>query len=201
MQRFGCCFTVLHQRQANIAGAGIAAVGLPARQIASGHHAHAAVLVEFHRGRFVAALGRDVEPDAEAAGRPHIAVAIPEDLVGEIELDAVEPSIFLDMRLVAIGGNRDMLQRHRHLRGGDVAQLVEGGEKFPVAGGEADAHARQVRALRQRLERNDVGKIGSGAFEHAARRLPGVDFRIALVAQDHEAETIRKLLEAAEIFL
>ncbi len=53
------------------------------------------------------------------------------------------------MRLVAIGGDRDLLQRHRHLRGGDIAQFMKQAEKFLVAGGEADAHARQVRALRQ----------------------------------------------------
>src|ERR1700688_190795 len=48
VQRLGCCFTVLHQRQANVAGAGIAAVRLLPRQITSGHHTHPAVLVEFH---------------------------------------------------------------------------------------------------------------------------------------------------------
>jgi hypothetical protein len=76
-----------------------------------------------------------------------VAVAIAQDLVGEVEFDAIELSILLDMRLVAVGGDRDMLQRHRHLWRGDIAQLVEGGEEFLVAGGEADAHARQVRAL------------------------------------------------------
>ncbi len=34
-----------------------------------------------------------------------------------------------------------MLQRHRHLGRGDVAQLVEHRQEFPVAGGEADPHA------------------------------------------------------------
>src|SRR5471032_3201388 len=55
VQRLGCCFTVRYQRQANVAGAGIATVGLPSRQVTSGHHAHAAVPVEFHCRRFVAA--------------------------------------------------------------------------------------------------------------------------------------------------
>src|SRR6476660_2243758 len=108
MQRLGCCFTVLHQRQANVAGAGIAAVGLLARQIAAGHHAHAAVPVELHRRRFVAAAVRHIEPDAKAAGGPPIAVAIAENLIGELEHDAVEPPGLLDMRLIAVGGDRDM---------------------------------------------------------------------------------------------
>src|SRR6267154_4085324 len=102
-----------------------------------------------------------VEPDAEAAGGTVIAIAIAEDLVGEIEFDAVEPAVLLDMRLVAVGGDRYLLQRHRHLRGGDIAQFVKGGEEFLVAGGEADPHARQVGALRQRLERDGVGEIRS----------------------------------------
>src|SRR5216683_3316107 len=76
VQCLGCCFTVLHQRQTNVAGAGIAAVRLLSRQVTSGHHTHAAVLVEFHRRRFVAAALRHIKPDAEAAGGPVIAIAI-----------------------------------------------------------------------------------------------------------------------------
>jgi hypothetical protein len=103
------------------------------------------------------------------------------------------------MRLVAIGGDRDVLQRHRHLWGCDIAQLVKGSEKLAVAGGETDAHAGQVRTLRQRLERDDVGEVGPGAFQRAARGLPGVDFRIALVAQDHEAVAVGELLQPGEV--
>src|ERR1700722_11185622 len=91
VQRVGCCFTVLHQRQANVARAGIAAVGLLPRQVTSGHHAHAGIPVEFHRCGFVAAMARHIEPNAEAAGGPDIAVAVTENLVGEIEFDPVEP--------------------------------------------------------------------------------------------------------------
>src|SRR6202022_1259351 len=79
VQRLGRCFAVRYQHQADVAGAGIGAVGLRARQIASRHHAHAAVLVEFHRRRLVAAVRRNIEPDAEATGGPAIAVAIAEN--------------------------------------------------------------------------------------------------------------------------
>ena len=130
VQRFGYGFTVLHQRQPDIAVAGIAAVGLLPRQVTAGQHAHAGILVKFHRRRLVAAMRGDVEPDAEAAGGTVIAVAVAEDLVGEIEFYAVEPAVLLDMGLVAVGGDRDMLQRHRHLRGGDIAQLVKGAKEF-----------------------------------------------------------------------
>jgi hypothetical protein len=42
------------------------------------------------------------------------------------------------MRLVGVGGDGDVLRRHRDLRGCDVAQLEEGGEEIAVAGGETD---------------------------------------------------------------
>src|SRR5581483_6824769 len=128
----------------------------------------AGVAIKFYRRRLIAASLADIEPDAEAAGRPLVAVAIAENLIGEIELDAIELAVLFDMNFVAVGGGRDMLQRHRNLRSGDIAQLMEGGEEFPVAGGKADAHARQVRALRQRLERDHAGEVGSGTFQHAA---------------------------------
>src|SRR5205085_10308988 len=89
---------------------------------------HAGVTIKLHGGGFVAAARGHIEPDAESAGGPDIAIAIAEDLVGEIELDAVKPAVFLDMRLIAVSCDRDLLQRHRHLRCGDVAQLVKGAE-------------------------------------------------------------------------
>ena len=104
------------------------------------------------------------------------------------------------MRLVAVGRDRDMLQRHRHLGCGDIAQLVKHTEKLLVAGRKTDPHARQVRALRQRLKRHDVCKVRPGALQHAARSGLRVNFRIAFVAQDQEAEAIGEPLQAAEIF-
>src|SRR5258705_10467146 len=91
VQCLGCCFTVLHERQANVAGAGIAAVRLLPRQIAAGHHAHAAVPVDLHRRRLVAAPVRHIEPDAEAAGGAPVAGAVGAELVGGDEFDAAGP--------------------------------------------------------------------------------------------------------------
>ena len=59
----------------------------------------------------------------EAAGRPRIAVACADDLVGDVELLGVEPPVLLDVFFVAIGGDRDILRRHRHLRRCDVPQF------------------------------------------------------------------------------
>ncbi len=168
---------VLHHGDADVANAGIAAVGLVAREIAAGHDAQARLAPEPQRGGLIAALRRDVEPEKEAAGRPPIAVAVADDLVGEIEFLRVEPAVLLDMRLVAVGGDRDPLRRHRHLRRRDVAQLEEAREECAVAGGEADAQPRQVRALRQRLELDHVGEIRAGRFEHARRARAGCRFR------------------------
>jgi hypothetical protein len=76
-----------------------------------------------------------------------MAETVAEDLVGEIEFDPVEPAILLDMRFVAVGGDSDMLQRHRHLRRRNVAQFMKAREKLGVAGAKP-THTRQVRALR-----------------------------------------------------
>ena len=99
----------------------------------------------------------DVEPEEEAAGRALVAVAVADDLIGEIEFRDVELAVLLDMGLVAIGRDRDLLRRHRHLRRRDVAQLDVAAEEAAVAGGEADAQAGQVGALGQRVEHHDVG--------------------------------------------
>src|SRR3954464_5427388 len=109
VQGFGYGFTVLHQRQPDIAVAGIAAVGLLPRQVAARQHTHAGLLVKFHRHGLVAAKCGYVEPDAKTAGRAVVAIAVAEDLVGQIEFHAVQPAVLLDMRLVAVGGDRDLL--------------------------------------------------------------------------------------------
>ena len=116
---------VLHHGDADIVRARIGAVGLLAREIAAGHDAHAGLAHSRFGHGFAAAVARNVEPEEEAAGRPLVAVAVADDLVGEIEFRGVEPAVVLDMRLVAIGRDRDLLQRHRHLRRGDVAQLED----------------------------------------------------------------------------
>src|SRR3569623_47286 len=121
VQRLGGGRAVLHQGQANKSRARIEAVGLEPRQIAARHDAHAGLLEQPQgNGRIVADLGR-IEPDTEAGIGPAIAVTIADDLVGEIELDPVESADLLDMRFVAIGTGRDMLERHRYLRRRDVA--------------------------------------------------------------------------------
>ena len=104
------------------------------------------------------------------------------------------------MRLVAIGGDGDVLHRHRHLRRGDVAQFEIRGEEAAVAGGKADAQARQARALRQRMEDDDVGEIRRPPL----RSMPGggvvaVDFAIAFVGEHQEAEAARQRDQPGEI--
>src|SRR5215470_7652494 len=91
-------------------------------------------------------MRRHVKPEQETAGGPVIAVTAAENLIGEIELQRIEPAVFLDMGLVRIGSDRDPLRRQRHLRGGDVAQLQKRAEEVAVASHEAYAQAGQVRA-------------------------------------------------------
>src|SRR5205085_9128385 len=111
-------------------------VRLLAREIGTRDHAHASFLVEPQRDRLVCAVARDIEPDTEATVGALVAVAVAEDLVGEIELDLVEPAVLLDVRLVIVAGDANLLQRYRHLWCCDVAQLVKRREKAFVTGNE-----------------------------------------------------------------
>jgi len=104
------------------------------------------------------------------------------------------------MRFVAIGRDRDMLQRHRHLRRGDIAQLVKTcRENLLSPAAKPTRMPGRFERFDQRLKRHDIGEIRAGVFQHAAGRFPGEDFRIAFVAQDHEAEAIGQSLQAREI--
>src|SRR4029077_18241065 len=95
VQRLGRGLLVVHHGDADVVRAGIAAVELLARAVASGQHAHAAPARESCCCGLAPALRRNVEPQEEAAGRPAIAVAVADDLVGEIELQPVEVAIRL----------------------------------------------------------------------------------------------------------
>src|SRR5208282_259911 len=112
MQRLGSDLLVLHHGDADIVRTRIAAVGLFAREIAARHHAHAGPAPQSERGRFTAALSRDVEPEEKPARRAAVAVAVADDPIGEIEFLAIEAPVRLDVRLVAIGGDGDALRRH-----------------------------------------------------------------------------------------
>ncbi len=103
------------------------------------------------------------------------------------------------MSLVAPDGGRRMLYRQRHGRSAHVPHLAVGLEESLIASTKAGPKPGQVRALRQRLERDHIAEVGSGAFEHAARRFAGVDLRVALVAQDHEAMAIGELFQPREV--
>src|SRR5277367_830767 len=107
MQRLGRGLLVLHHSDADIVRAWIAAVGLLAREIATGHDAHAGVTPQRKCRRLAAALRRNIQPQEKSSGRPAIAVTIADDLIGEIEFLAIETAVFLDLRLVAIGGDGD----------------------------------------------------------------------------------------------
>src|SRR5215469_9872103 len=100
MQRLGRGLLVVHHGDADVVRAGIAAVELLARAVAAWQHAYAALAPESRGCGLTAALRRDVEPQEEAAGRPAIAVAVADDLIGEIELQPVEVAVRFHVRLV-----------------------------------------------------------------------------------------------------
>src|ERR1700733_4634007 len=93
MQCLGRCFTVRDQREPNVACAGIAAARLLPREVTAGDHPDAGVPVKLDGRRLVTPFGRHIEPDTEAAGRTPVAVPGPENLIGQIELDPVEPAV------------------------------------------------------------------------------------------------------------
>ena len=199
MQRLRRGRLVLNHGDADVVRAGIAAVGLFAREITAGHDAHAGLLPQPLGHDLAAAVFRHVEPKKKSAGRTLVAVAVADDLIGEIELGRIELAVFPHMRLIAIGGDGDMLRRARHLRRRDIAQLEKGRQKAAVAGGEADAQAGQVRALGQRVENHGVGEIGSGGFQHAGGLMLAVDLAIAFVGEHQKAEAAGKRDELVEI--
>src|SRR5476649_1577394 len=160
MQRLRRGRAVLNHSDADVVRAGIAAIGLLACKVAAGHYAHAGLLPQPLGHDLAAAVLRDVEPEKKSAGWTLVVVAATDDLVGEIELGGIESAIFLHMDFIAIGGDADMLRGSRHLRRRDVAQFEEGGKEAPVAGSKADTQAGQVRALRQRMKHDRIGKVG-----------------------------------------
>src|SRR5262249_19662735 len=107
---------VLYQRHADVTRTRIAAASVLARKIAARDHPQAGLAPQPQRYRFIAAMRRAVEPEQEAARGTMIAIAAAEDLVGEIELECIEPPVVFHMGLVAIGCNGDPLRRDRHLR-------------------------------------------------------------------------------------
>ena len=141
MQRIGRHIAVLYHGDADVAVAGIETIGLRARRVSAGQHAQARLLPELHRRAFAAAVLRHVEPEEEAAGRALVAVAVADDLVGEIELGAIERAVFFHVGLVVVGRDRDFLRRDRHLRRGDRTQVEEWLDEGLVAGDEAHAQS------------------------------------------------------------
>src|ERR1700722_14888501 len=109
MQRLGRCFTVCDKRKPNEASAGVTAIRLLPCEVAARDHADTGIPEKLDGHRFIVALCRDVEPDAEAAGGTPIAITAAEDLVGKVEFEPVEPAIFLDMGFVIVGGDGHML--------------------------------------------------------------------------------------------
>ena len=99
------------------------------------------------------------------------------------------------MALVRPGLGRDVLHGKRHLRAGDVAEADEGGDEVRVPGDEAGPEPRQARALRQRLERDDIGEapgLGTGRLERSRGRGVAIDLGIAFVGEEEKIETPRE---------
>src|SRR6476660_9110149 len=82
MQRLRRGCLVLHPCDPDVVRAGLAPVGLFAREITSRHDAHAGLFPEPLRHHFAAALFCNIEPEEKPAGRAFVTVAIADDLIG-----------------------------------------------------------------------------------------------------------------------
>src|SRR5262249_29094328 len=142
MQRLCRSCFVLNHGNPDIAFTGIAAVVLLACEVASRDDSHASLRPQVLGHHLASAVLRNLQPEKKSAGWPHVSVATADDLIGEIEFCGIELTVFLHMRFVAIGGDRHVLGRCRHLRRCDVAQFEIWREKSPIAGSEADTQAR-----------------------------------------------------------
>src|SRR6185312_17124454 len=96
---------------ADIAFAGICAIGLLAREIAPGDDAHASFLPQAFGHAFAVAEFGNIEPEKKSAGRAHVTVSVADDLVGQIELRRIELAVFHHVRLIAVSRNGDVLER------------------------------------------------------------------------------------------
>ena len=100
------------------------------------------------------------------------------------------------MLLLRPDRRRGMLDRPRHLRRREVADLGQGVEEITVAGGEAGAHAGQVRALGERIEHDQVlealGRRGRNLQTACGGIGADIDLRVALVRKQHEVVLARQ---------
>src|SRR5258708_24924503 len=72
-------------------------------------------------------------------------------------------------------------------------------KELSISGREADAQSGKVGALGQRLEFDDVCKIGSGCFEHAGGRVTGIDLGITFVTEHQKSKPPGESDNAPEI--
>ena len=186
--RLGC-----HQRDADMMGAGIARLGLPAQE---GPRQYADVQVSKEGACELPVVLLRRNPEVEAAFR----LADVEDGVqqrrGGLELGPVQGSVAAHM--VFIAPRRGARLLHMKRQGGTLvgAVLVVARQRLGVAGHESGAQPRQTGALAQGVEDDATGVAGVAqgvAFTQQASgrmALVEVNLRIAFVGGDHEVETV-----------
>src|SRR5262249_14360867 len=111
----------------------------------------------------------------------------------------IEVAVSIDMAFVAVGDDRNLLRRQRHLRGRNVAEFEEASDEATVASGKTNSQPGQAGTFGQGLEYEDILEIRFCDFQCTRRRSLRIDLRIALVAEQQEAEPTREFYEAGEI--
>ena len=173
-------------------------------------------------GLAVEVAGRDEQPGArEPVGdRPAVGagvVAQPEveqhRAAGVAQADGREPfdreraallvalPLHLDVRVVAERGDRGRLRRRRHHETGVLAGLDEVVDERRVAGVEPDAHAREVRALREAVHREhtvEARRRGSWSGAERTRRSTRRSRSTTPCARPHSATRSRYAASATD---
>src|SRR6202043_3752662 len=109
MQRLSRGLCVMHHGDPDEVRTGIAPVVLVAGGVASGQDFYAGLAPQPCGRRLAAAMSGYVEPEEKPSGGAPIAVAVADDVVGEIEFLPVEFAVGFDVAFVAISRDRDLL--------------------------------------------------------------------------------------------
>src|SRR5262249_35209447 len=119
-----------------------------------------------------------------------------------IDLGAIAGTVLLDMRLIAPQRRRRRLDRQRHLARSVIPEAQKAGDQLGIAGDEARAQPGGARALRERVEDEQIARLAAergAGLEPAGRRRAVIDLRVALVDDDDEIVLPREADDALQV--
>src|SRR5262249_46921485 len=143
----------------DVTSARIETIGLFAGEVTAGYHPQPGFTPKPERYVLIAPVPRHVEPEEEPTIGTPIAVAAAENCVCRFEFADIEVAVSIDMAFVAVGDDRNLLRRQRHLRGRNVAEFEEASDEATVASGKTNSQPGQAGTFGQGLEYDDILEI------------------------------------------